>query len=180
MHPVGVCVGGFYRAPSRQELRAVAERLSARSKLSLETVRFASGLEFPAFEQDYEFVALKHPDEYPLNVGRIASSRGLNIPVSSYEEHFIEEHVPHSTALHSVLRAGAFHVGPLARYALNSERLPPVAREPHGRQASALSNNPSKHPGPAVELVSPAPRRSRIVGEYEPTDRPSSRSSRAR
>ena len=58
-------------------------------------------LRFPDFERDYEFVALRHPDEYPLNEGRVVSNRGLDIAVAEYEQHFEEEHVPHSNALHS-------------------------------------------------------------------------------
>src|SRR5512147_2069447 len=130
IHPINVRVGGFYRTPSRKELRPIEERLKRALELSLATVKFAEGLPFPAFEQDYEFVSLKHPDEYPFNEGRVAGSRGLDIPVSAYEEHFIEEHVPHANALHSVHKGfGAYHVGPLARYALNFERLPEIARD---------------------------------------------------
>ena len=61
----------------------------ARSRLS----RLVAGFEFPDFEQDYEFVALRHPDEYPFNEGRLVSNQGLDIAVAEYEEHFIEEHV---------------------------------------------------------------------------------------
>ena len=128
----------------------------ARSTLSLETVRFAGLLEFPDFEQDYEFVSLRHPDEYPFNEGRIVSNKGLDIPVSEYEEHFIEEHVPHSNALHSVHKGhGAYHVGPLARYSLNFDRLPQVAQE--AARAAGLATvcrNPFKSiVVRAVELV---------------------------
>ena len=41
--------------------------------------RSRRALDFPDFEQDYEFVSLRHPAEYPLNEGRIVSSRGLDI-----------------------------------------------------------------------------------------------------
>jgi coenzyme F420-reducing hydrogenase alpha subunit len=130
IHPIGARVGGFYRVPTRRELAPVEERLKRALELSLEAVRFAAGLEFPDFEQDYEFVSLRHPGEYPLNEGRIVSSRGLDIAVADYEEHFVEEHVEHANALHSVRKGhGAFHVGPLARYSLNFDRLPEVAQQ---------------------------------------------------
>ena len=55
-------------------------------------------------------------DEYPFNEGRIVSSRGLDIAIAEYDSQFEERQVPHSTALHSVLkRRGAYLVGPLAR-----------------------------------------------------------------
>ena len=80
---------------------------------------------FPDFERDYEFVALRHPDEYPINEGRLVSNRGIDINIADYESEFEERHVAHSTALHSVVkRRGAYLVGPMARYALNFDRLP--------------------------------------------------------
>ena len=138
IHPINVRVGGFYRVPARRELLAISERLKRALDLSIETVAFAASLQFPDFERGYEFVALRHPDEYPLNEGRIASTRGLDIAVSAYEDHFIEEHVPHSNALHSVRKGhGAYHVGPLARYALNYDRLPKVAQDAARTRPSA-------------------------------------------
>ena len=41
---------------------------------------------FPDFEQDYEFVALHHPDEYPFNEGRIRSSEGSEIEARDFED----------------------------------------------------------------------------------------------
>jgi len=81
-------------------------------------------MSFPDFDQDYEFVSLSHPDGYPMNEGRIVSNRGLDIDVSEYENHFEEEHVPYTNALHSVMKGkGAYFVGPMARYSLNFDRL---------------------------------------------------------
>jgi coenzyme F420-reducing hydrogenase alpha subunit len=174
IHPINVRVGGFYRVPTRKELLPLAGKLERALELSLETVRFTAGLEFPDFEQDYEFVALRHPEEYPLNEGRIVSSRGLDIPVSEYEEHFIEEHVPHANALHSVHKGhGAYHVGPLARYSLNFDRLPAVAQE--AARAAGLGpvvRNPFRSiVVRAVELVFACAEALRIIEAYEPPPR---------
>jgi sulfhydrogenase subunit alpha len=175
VHPINVRVGGFYRAPSRKELAPIEEQLKRALDIAVATVAFVGGFRFPAFEQDYEFVSVQHPDEYPLHDGRIASSRGLDIPVSSFEEHFIEEHVPHSNALHAVHKGfGAYHVGPLARYALNFDRLPEVARD----AARAAGLGPvCKNPFQsivvrAVEMVFACQEALRIIAAYEPPDRP--------
>ncbi len=56
------------------------------------------------FTQDYELVAPRHPQEYPMNEGRPVSNKGLDIAVGEYEDHFIEEHVSYSNALHSSLK----------------------------------------------------------------------------
>jgi coenzyme F420-reducing hydrogenase alpha subunit len=130
IHPINVHVGGFYRVPTRQELADITERLRWARDAALETVRLVATFPFPRFEQDYEFVALQHPDEYPLNEGRIVSNKGLDIAVREYEDHFAEEHVAHSNALQSALKArGAYLAGPLARYNLNFDRLSPLAQE---------------------------------------------------
>jgi sulfhydrogenase subunit alpha len=130
VHPVNVRVGGFYKVPAKQALGQLAEQLQWGRDAALATVRWAAHLPFPDFEQDYEFVALQHPDEYPMNEGRLVSNRGLDIAVQDYEKRFVEQHVPYSNALHSTLvERGAYFVGPLARYNLNFEKLSPLAQE---------------------------------------------------
>jgi sulfhydrogenase subunit alpha len=170
IHPVGMKPGGFFRVPSRPELAPVEEMLKRSRDIAVELTRWTAGLPFPDFEQDYEFVALRHPGEYPLNEGRLVSSRGLNIPIQDYESEFEERHVEHSTALHSVIkRRGAYQVGPLARYALNSDRLPGhvlgLAQE---AGLGIVCRNPFKSIiVRAVETVYACEEALRIIGEYE-------------
>jgi len=130
IHPINVRVGGFYRVPAKEELAPMAERLRWARDAAMKTVAWVAGLPFPDYEADYEFVALSHPDEYPLNAGRLVSNRGLDIPVKDYEDHFQEEHIVYSHALQSALKArGPYLVGPLARYNLNFDRFSPLAQE---------------------------------------------------
>lgn len=130
IHPVNIRVGGFYKAPAKRSLFPLRERLEEAREEALETVRWLAGLPFPEFERDYTFVALRHPEEYPLNEGRLVSNKGLDISVDEYEGHFIEAHIPYSTALHSTLKEGGeYCVGPMARYNLNFDRLSPFAQE---------------------------------------------------
>ena len=130
IHPINVRVGGFYRVPTRAELAPLAEELDRARESAVELVRWVAGFPFPHMERDYEFVALRHPHEYPFNEGRLVSSRDIDIDVADYETEFEERQVSHSTALHSLLkRRGAYLVGPLARYALNFDRLPPHIRQ---------------------------------------------------
>ena len=171
IHPISVAVGGFYKAPRKSQVREFEEELKWALDASLATVKLVGGFEFPDFEQEYEFVALSHPDEYALCEGRLISNRGLNIDVAEYEDHFLEQHVKHSNALHSVVRGrGSYLVGPLARFNLSFNRLPAVARE--AAQAAALTP-PVKNPFRsivvrAVELAFACAEALRIVREYEP------------
>jgi sulfhydrogenase subunit alpha len=175
IHPLNVRVGGFYKVPTRSEFAALAERLKWARDAALETVRFVASLPFPDFERDYIFVALRHPDEYPFNDGRLVSSGGLDIPISEYEANFAEEHVQHSNALHSVLKQhGAYFVGPLARYSLNFDRLSPLAQEA-AREAglAPVCRNPFKSIiVRSVEIVYACDEALRIIEQYERPGKP--------
>ena len=130
IHPVNVRLGGFYRAPEATELDTLAEPLRWARKAAIELIRWTATFDFPALEIDHEFVSLRHPDEYPICEGRIVSDRGLDIDVSSFGEQFDEIHVAHSTALHGRQRGGETYLtGPLARWANNYDRLPPLVQD---------------------------------------------------
>jgi coenzyme F420-reducing hydrogenase alpha subunit len=175
VHPINVRVGGFWRAPTRMELRPVAEKLKEARELALETVGWVSSLDFPELEEDYEFVALSQPDEYPLEGGRLVSSRGLDIGPAEYEEHFAEEHVPYSTALHSRLRErGSYLVGPMARYALNRERLSPLAREAAATAGlEPVCHNPFRSIlVRSVEILYAVDEALRLIHGYQQPERP--------
>ena len=175
VHPVNVCVGGFYKAPSRQQLGNLVEPLERGRDAALQTVRWVSGFDFPDLEQGYEFVALRHPTEYPFNEGRLVSSGGLDIDFADYEERFHEIHVRHSNALHArTASGGAFLVGPMARFNLNFDRLTPGAREA-AREAGLEPDcrNPFRSiVVRAVELLYAYEEALRIVRAYEPPERP--------
>jgi coenzyme F420-reducing hydrogenase alpha subunit len=175
IHPINVRVGGFYRCPSREELEALKPDLQRALTLAEETVRFTAGLTFPDIEEDYEFVSLRHPEEYPMNEGEIVSNRGLRIPMRRYEEEFREVHVPYANALQSVRKdGGSYLVGPLARYALNRDRLTP--------RAHALAKEVGLEPvvrNPfrsvivrAIETVLACEEALRIIDAYRPPERP--------
>ena len=175
IHPVNLCVGGFYKVPTKKELQKMVEPLKWALETSIETVRSVADLDFPDFQQDYEFVSVGHEKEYPFNEGRVISNKGVDIPVSDFLNVFEEEHVSHSTSLHSRIKErGAYHVGPMARYNLNFEKLTPLA------QKSAIEaglgqkcRNPFKSIiVRAVELVFACEEAIRIIDEYEMPDYP--------
>ena len=175
VHPINVRVGGFYRAPTKRELATLVEDLERAREFALETVRFTAGLDFPDYEEDYELVSLAEPGLYPIDLGRLVSNRGLDIPVSEYEQHFVEEHVEWSNALHSsVIGRGNYLVGPLARYALNAGSLSPLAQE----AAAEAGLDPSER-NPfrsivvrSVEILYAADEALRLIADYEEPDAP--------
>ncbi len=175
VHPINVRVGGFYRVPTRREFAPLAERLKWARDAALETVRWVATFPFPDFTQAYEFVALRHPEEYPFNEGRLVSNNGLDIEVKAYDEHFVEQHVEYTNALHSVLKErGAYFTGPLARYNLNFDKLSPLAQE----AARAAGLQPTCH-NPfqsiivrSVEVLYACDEALRIIDTYEEPEHP--------
>jgi len=175
VHPINVKVGGWYRAPRKGELAPLVPKLERAREIALEAVRITSGFDFPDYEQDYELVALDHPGEYPIDRGRVVSNRGLDIPVTEYDDHFVEEHVEWSNALHSrIIERGSYLCGPLARFALAADRLSPIARDAAGEAGLEPSErNPFKSiVVRSVELVYAADEALRIIAEYEEPDAP--------
>ena len=175
VHPINVRVGGFYKVPERKDLDAIVEQLEWARDAGLEAVKWVSTLPFPDFEPDYEFVALRHPDEYPFNEGRIVSNKGVDIPLSEYEDEFEELHVEHSTALQGHHKgAGAYLVGPLARYNLNYDKLTPTVHK-----AAEEAGIPEKCNNPyksiivrSLELMYACEEALRIIRNYEKPDQP--------
>ncbi len=170
IHPINVKVGGFYKVPTKSELETMVEDLKWARDAAIDTVKLVATFDFPDFEQDYEFVALRHPDEYPICEGRLVSNKGLDISITDYEKYFEEQHVEHSTSLHSVIRGrGAYFVGPLARYSINYDRLTPAARQ---AAADVKLGTTCKNPFKsiivrAVETVYACEEALRIIDEYE-------------
>ncbi|MEW8230077.1 MAG: nickel-dependent hydrogenase large subunit [Candidatus Thiodiazotropha endolucinida] len=129
VHPVGVRVGGFYRAPRQDEVAALLQRLEAALPAAEALVGWTAGLEFPDDEQAFTSVAMSHPDEYAINQGNLISGQGLETEITFYESYFQEHQSPHSTALHSTLDERPYLVGPLARLNLNFHQLPKPVRK---------------------------------------------------
>jgi len=175
IHPINVRVGGFYKVPTIQELAPIEEELKWARKAAEETIQWVAGFKFPDFEQDYEYVALRHPDEYPFNEGNLVSSNGLNIPIKDYEENFIEEHVAHSNALHARTKDGRTYItGPMARLNLNFDRLSSSARKA-AKQAGLRPpcRNPFKSIiARSVETLHACDEALRIIKEYTPPAEP--------
>jgi sulfhydrogenase subunit alpha len=175
IHPINVRVGGFYKAPSRAELDALVPGLEECRELARQSVAWVAKLDFPDFQQDYEFCALRHPDHYAIEDGRLVSSSGLDIGPGEYEEHFTEMQVPHSTALQSLMSdGGTYFLGPMGRYSLNSAQLSGVARE--AAQDAGLGEdcrNPFKSiVVRAVEILYAFDEALRLIADYEPPDPP--------
>jgi coenzyme F420-reducing hydrogenase alpha subunit len=200
IHPVNVRVGGFYRAPTAAELAPLAQQLREALPLALDTVRWVAGFDFPDFTCDHELLSLADPGRYPIERGTLVTSGGLAFTAAEFEQHVIEQQVPHSTALHAWLTAmgrggevgasagrggevgasteldldGRYLTGPLARYSINSGLLPPLAAQA-AREAGLgeQCRNPFRSIiVRAVEVVCALEEALRLIAEYRPPAQP--------
>ena len=178
VHPVGVCVGGFYSSPDPDRCASLLPELQAALDDMCELTLFlAEKLEYPDLQQDYEFVALKPDQEYPMNLGPIASNKGFCVEPEDYLTVVEEKHVAHSTALHATINGrGSYHVGPLARLNLNAEKLHPRAAELLPKVSKAVGqelpwrNSFLSLPARALETVHALALAVDILNDYHPPD----------
>lgn len=176
IHPINVAVGGFYKAPRREELAALIPDFEWGLQAAIEAARWVATFPFPDFQVAYEMVALTHPEEYPFNEGDLKSSDGRHVRVADYESEFEEVHVAHSTALQSVRKAerSSYFLGPLARINLAREQLSPVAL----KLADELSfEQPCRNPykgiiARALEVVQAYAEALSILRDYRPFQPP--------
>jgi coenzyme F420-reducing hydrogenase alpha subunit len=175
IHPLSVRVGGFSRVPTAAELAALKPELAAALDQAQATVDFVGRLVAPDFEREPRLVSLRHPDEYPMNEGRIVSTDGLDIAAERWPDAFAEDQVAWSNALQARTRAGEVYLlGPAARVTLNADRLHPLARQALDR--SGLAEQIRRNPywsiaARAIELLQATAEALDIVDEYQrPSD----------
>ncbi len=172
VHPVNVRVGGFYRAPERSAIAALAGPLSRALDDALATVAWVAGFDVPDVISPYRFVALRQEGRYAIDGGRPISSEGLDVSPARFAELSVEEHVARSTALHARLDGRSYLTGPLARYALNQGLLSDIVRRA-ARDAGLGTTcvNPFQSIlVRALELVFACEEALRLVAQYEPPE----------
>jgi coenzyme F420-reducing hydrogenase alpha subunit len=179
VHPVGMCVGGFHGTPDQKAAAAMVEQTRACCELMCELTLFlAEHVDYPDLQRDYECVALCPDDHYPMNLGRIKSNKGLDVDQEEFGDAIEERHMPHTTALHSIIRGrGAYLVGPLARLNLNAAQLHPRAAEllpkvcKHVGCELPWQNNFLSLPARALETVHALALAADILEAYQPPAR---------
>ncbi|HVC26283.1 MAG TPA: Ni/Fe hydrogenase subunit alpha [Acidimicrobiales bacterium] len=171
VHPVNVRVGGFYRAPSREQIAALAGPVRVARDLALATVEWVAGFDFPDVEGEYLFVALHDPVRYAIDSGRVRSSAGVDTDAAGFRAAIVEEQVARTTALQSRLFGrDAYLTGPLARYALNRDQLGPLASgAAHAAGLGDVCHNPFRSiVVRSVELVEACDQALGVIEMYEP------------
>jgi sulfhydrogenase subunit alpha len=174
IHPINVAIGGFYRAPRVSELSSLIPDLETGLQLAIDAIHWIAELPFPDFQQSYQTVSLVHPDEYPMNEGRIQTNDGLSISSDQFENHFAERQVEHSTAMHAtrIDNGSTYLLGPIARLDHCRDLLKPIAR----RVADEIRfETPCRNPFRAIlarsiELIHAYEEAIEIIKAYRPPE----------
>lgn len=124
VHPIGLRVGGFHRAPTRAEAAAMLAKIEQAIPEAEALIGWTAGLPLPDDRQTFVNVALHDPEVYAIEHGRVVSDTDLDCEMAEWDRHFTEFQVPHSTALYAELDGQPYLVGPLARVNLNTAQLP--------------------------------------------------------
>ena len=166
--------------PRRRELRAAASSSSS-ARASSRSRRCAgpAGSTSPTSSDDYEFVALRAPGRLPdraraARLERRARHRAAPSTRSTSPRSTCRTR-PRCTR--GCASGGAYLVGPLARYALNLDRLSPLAREAarRGGPRARLPQPVPQHRGPRGR--DPLRARRGAAAHRRPTSRPTGRRS---
>jgi coenzyme F420-reducing hydrogenase alpha subunit len=133
LHPVAMVVGGFTKAPSKDEVGVLMNGLESIREDAEETLKMASGFSCPDFEAETEYVCLSGREGYSINEGSIISNLGLMAEEDDYSMFFEETEIPYSNAKRTVVKGrGSLMVGALSRLNLNFTALHPYAKEAAG------------------------------------------------
>ena len=174
VHPVSVTIGGFSHVPTKQALHALKDEFLWARDAALETLRWVSGFEFQDPEQAYTFLALRGPSDYPMNEGDIITNNGHHLAPAEFERYFHEEQVPYSHALHCTLNGQSYLTGPLARLALNQDRLSTLAKDALQSTGFALPFRQASMGivARSVEVLYAFDEALRLIEQYEPPRAP--------
>lgn len=118
-HPVSVIVGGFSKAPKKEEFDTILTDFSLVYEDGVYLLDYLSKLSYPNYNLNEEtiFVSLRDGDNYPILKGEILSSDGLVIDKEEFLDYFVEYEVPYSNAKFCKRKDGKYYiVGPMARF----------------------------------------------------------------
>lgn len=152
IHPVGMAAGGFTFAPGSESLVDLGRQLETAEDDLQALLPIFQRHAWPAFENESDYLSLRHPERYAFHEGELFSSREGHLNLADYRDIVREYVVAGSNAKHALHAGHPFMVGALARFNNNCDQLLAPARE----AAEALGLHP---PGtnpfmiPAAQLV---------------------------
>jgi len=131
IHPVNAVVGGFGKAPERQELENLAEQMQLGLDNCMKLAGVLKTLEVPdLWDETNVYAALSTKENRYSYIGKeIHTTTGEVKPIQDFREICHERVVRHSTAKQSLYSDKPFMTGSLARMNINGHLLTGKAKE---------------------------------------------------
>lgn len=143
VHPLTNEVGGFKKAPDPETLKKLVSDSKEILKIALELGEFFKTIKMPEFSRETEYVCLSKTGSYAIYDGDVVSSKGLHIPVSSFEANFHELQKQKEVIRRVEHNGESYMIGAIARININRGKLQPEA---HGYLSSLKWKFPNYNP----------------------------------
>lgn len=129
VHPLTNEVGGFKKAPDPETLKKLVSDSKEILKIALELGEFFKTIKMPEFSRETEYVCLSKTGSYAIYDGDVVSSKGLHIPVSSFEANFHELQKQKEVIRRVEHNGESYMIGAIARININRGKLQPEAHD---------------------------------------------------
>ncbi len=107
VHPTRTTIGGFHKAPTKEELEALLEKIKIATPKAKALADFFVGLPYPELQVDLELLAQKD--------GKVLSNKRESFSIKDYKKNIEEEVKKYSTAKFGSYKGHVYMVGSLAR-----------------------------------------------------------------
>ncbi len=128
-HPLCAVVGGFTHVPTATQLQSIQKRFQAAIPDARAQIELMGSFSDPKLVRQSQYLALKHPKEYPIHDGEIVTDKGLQVPESEYQSIIKEHNVSYAHAKFSKIEGKPFVTGALARLNIAKNQLSDNAQQ---------------------------------------------------
>lgn len=127
VHPLTNEVGGFKKAPDKEELKKILSESDEVLETALKLGEFFKTIKIPDFSRETEYICLGKNGEYAIYEGDVISDLGLHIPTERFESNFLELQRQNEIIKRVVHKGKSYMVGAIARLNNSHDRLRPEA-----------------------------------------------------
>lgn len=122
-HPLCAVVGGFTHVPTSAQLQSIRKRFHSAIPDAEAQIELMGSFNEPKLVRRSQYLAVRHPTEYPIHDGVLATDKGLQIPAHEYQNLIEERNVPYAHAKFSEIKGEPYVAGSLARLNVASNQL---------------------------------------------------------
>ncbi len=122
-HALCAIIGGFTHVPSQTQLAAMRQRLQEAIPDAKAQIELMASFSEPQLIHRSQYLALKHPNEFPIHNGNLAMDTGVEVAEAEYAALITERNVPYAHAKFSAIQGKPYFVGALPRLNVAANQL---------------------------------------------------------